>query len=136
MNLNLLDESRYLEWINRGLPKTSHSKKVLIAGAGIAGLVAAGELKRAGHEVQIIEAQQRVGGRILTLRHPFSDGLFAEAGAMRIPTNHSLTLAYINKFGLKTIPFINHNPLAFAYFNGKKFECAKQNKPLNFLDLS
>ncbi|GIV66436.1 MAG: putative L-amino-acid oxidase YobN [Bellilinea sp.] len=120
MDLQLLDETRYLEWIHQGLPKTSHSPKILIAGAGMAGLVAASELKRAGYEVQIIEAQQRVGGRILTLRHPFSDGLFAEAGAMRIPVNHSLTLAYISRFGLKTIPFFNHNPMAFACFNGKK----------------
>ncbi|GAP10832.1 monoamine oxidase [Bellilinea caldifistulae] len=132
MNLKLLDESRYLEWINRGLPKTSQPQKVLIAGAGIAGLVAASELMRAGYEVQIIEAQQRVGGRILTLRHPFSDGLFAEAGAMRIPTNHSLTLAYINKFRLKTIPFINHNPLAFAYFNGKKIRMHEAEQTIEF----
>ncbi|MCX7976569.1 MAG: FAD-dependent oxidoreductase, partial [Bellilinea sp.] len=116
----IFDEKQFLEWINTGLPTHKPPKKIIIAGAGMAGLVAGIELKRAGHQVLIIEAQQRVGGRILTLRHPFSDGLYAEAGAMRIPTNHYLTLAYINKFGLNTIPFINHNPSAYLFLNGKK----------------
>lgn len=132
MNPQLFDETQYLTWINQGLPKTSRSHNVLIAGAGVAGLVAASELKRAGHQVQIVEAQQRVGGRILTLRHPFSDGLFAEAGAMRIPTNHLLTLAYINKFGLKTIPFINHNPSAYIFLNGKKIRMGETEKTTEF----
>ncbi|MFZ6020749.1 MAG: flavin monoamine oxidase family protein [Chloroflexota bacterium] len=132
MNLQLFDETQYLEWIHQGLPKTSQSRKILIAGAGVAGLVAGSELKRAGYEVQIIEAQQRVGGRILTLRHPFSDGLFAEAGAMRIPTNHLLTLAYINKFGLKTIPFINHNPSAYIFINGKKIRMGEAEQTTEF----
>ncbi len=116
----IFDEKKFLTWINKGFPAHKQPKKIIIAGAGMAGLVAGLELKRAGFEVLIIEAQQRAGGRILTLRHPFSEGLFAEAGAMRIPTNHYLTLAYIDKFGLSTIPFINHNPSAYLYLNGKK----------------
>ena len=43
-------------------------------GAGVAGLVAAHELKRAGHEPLILEGQHRVGGRVHTLRHPFTEG--------------------------------------------------------------
>lgn len=116
----IFDEKKFLTWINKGLPAHKQPKKIIIAGAGVAGLVAGFELKRAGFEVLIIEAQQRAGGRILTLRHPFSEGLFAEAGAMRIPINHYLTLAYIDKFGLSIIPFINHNPSAYLYLNGKK----------------
>src|ERR1041384_7984598 len=44
------------------------NKRVLIIGGGMAGLVAAYELMRQGHEPIVLEAQQRVGGRVLTLR--------------------------------------------------------------------
>lgn len=96
---------RYLDIVRNGLGHTPQPKRVVIVGAGMAGLVAASELQRAGHEVTILEAQQRVGGRVLTLRSPFTEGLYAEAGAMRIPRTHTLTLAYIERYGLKTMPF-------------------------------
>jgi monoamine oxidase len=66
-------------------------KRIVIIGAGLAGLVAGHELKRLGHEPTILEAQNRVGGRVYTLRN-FAPGLYAEAGAMRIPRTHDLTL--------------------------------------------
>ena len=93
----------------------------------MAGLVAASELKRAGHKVILLEAQQRVGGRVHTLREAFSDGLYAEVGAMRIPRSHKLTLAYIKKFGLKTGDFTMGNPQAFYYIGGRKLRAAEAN---------
>jgi len=84
----------------------------------MAGLTAGYELRRAGHEVTILEATQRVGGRVLTIREPFSDGLYGEAGAMRLPMSHMLTHAYIQKFGLQTMPFTKANDKAFFYING------------------
>lgn len=93
-------------------------KKVIVVGAGMAGLTAAFELQRAGHEIVILEAQQRVGGRVYTLREPFTHGLYAEAGAMRIPKAHDLTLAYVEKFGLHTEPFTMGNPNAYYYLHG------------------
>ena len=66
-------------------------KQVVVLGAGMAGLVAAYELKRQGHDVVVLEAQNRVGGRVLTCRE-FAPGLYAEFGAMRIPRSHDLTL--------------------------------------------
>ena len=81
------------------------SKEVIIIGAGMSGLVAGYELTRAGHDVIILEARDRVGGRVLTLREPFSDGHFAEAGAARIPPDHDLTLGYADHFGLTLVPF-------------------------------
>jgi len=71
------------------------TKRVVVMGAGLAGLVAAYELKRQGHQVIVLEAQDRVGGRIYTLRG-FAPGLYAEAGGMRIPRAHHLTLAIAN----------------------------------------
>jgi monoamine oxidase len=85
--------------------KTGPAKKILVLGAGLAGLVAAYELSNAGHDVTILEAQLRPGGRVYTLREPFSDGLHAEAGAGRIPPQHSITLQYVRHFGLQLDPF-------------------------------
>ena len=114
-------EQRYLTVIRDGLdPAADASLHVVVVGAGMAGLVAAHELKRAGHRVTVLEAQQRVGGRVLTLREPFSDGLHAEAGAMRIPRAHVLTHAYVEQFGIQTIPFVMNNPAAFVRFLGQK----------------
>jgi monoamine oxidase len=102
------------------IPTDFSSKKIIIIGAGIAGLVSAYELKRAGHQVTVLEAQQRVGGRILTLREPFSHGLYGEAGAMRLPAAHKLTQSYIQKFGLETYEFTKGHPRSFVYLNGQK----------------
>ena len=81
------------------------SKQIIIVGAGMSGLVAAYELKKAGHDVTILEARDRVGGRVFTLRTPFSDEHYADAGAARIPPDHDMTLGYADHFGLKLDPF-------------------------------
>jgi monoamine oxidase len=113
--------SRWLETAQKGLPKNNNPRKrVLILGAGIAGLVAAYELLQAGHTPIILEAQNRLGGRIFTMREPFAEGLHAEAGAMRIPRSHDLTQFYIKKFGLGLLPFTMGNPNAYVYISGKK----------------
>ena len=70
-----LTTPEYLQLIRSGLPKTSTPKTVLVLGAGMAGLTAAYELLRAGHTPIVLEGRNRVGGRVCTLREPFSDGL-------------------------------------------------------------
>lgn len=95
------------------------AKRVVIIGAGIAGLVAAYELDRAGHEPIVLEANQRVGGRVYTLRG-FAPGLYGEAGAMRIPRVHDLTLGYCERFGLELRPFVMGNPKALVYVGGER----------------
>ncbi|MGH2691835.1 MAG: flavin monoamine oxidase family protein [Actinomycetota bacterium] len=98
-------------------------KKVIVIGGGIAGLVAAFELKAAGHDVTVLEAQNRVGGRVWTCRS-FAPGLYAEFGAMRIPRVHELTLAYCQKFGLALRPFVMGNPKTLVYVGGKRMTMA------------
>lgn len=103
--------------IDDGLPRTQRPRRVLIVGAGIAGLTAGLLLRQAGHRVTIIEANgNRIGGRIKTFRHdpehgllpPFADPLqYAEAGAMRLPDFHPLTLALIDSLGLRRRLFFN-----------------------------
>ncbi len=82
-------------------PHSQSKKRITILGAGIAGLVAAYELERLGHEVDIMEGSPRIGGRVWT--HRFSDkpgAPYAELGAMRIPSEHQLVLHYVNELGL------------------------------------
>ena len=56
-------------------------RRVVVVGAGLSGLVAATDLLKKGFDVTVLEAQARPGGRILTVREPFRDGLYVEAGA-------------------------------------------------------
>lgn len=94
------------------------AKRVIVIGAGVAGLVAAFELRRQGHHVVLLEAQGRVGGRVYTFRSPFAPGLYGEAGAMRIPKVHALTLAYCRLFGLGLRPFVMGNPRCLLHLSG------------------
>jgi len=139
----LLDESQdpviqqYLKFIEKGIPKTKKPKKdVLIIGAGIAGMVAGAMLKKAGHNVTIVEANTRVGGRIKTFRNTehktyFEDGsLYCEAGAMRIPTIHLMVLKYIELLKLEIEPFYYvsvDKKQAIAYKDKKRKELPDQN---------
>jgi monoamine oxidase len=84
---------------------SAKSKKVLIVGAGLSGLVAAYELVKSGHDVIVLEAQNRIGGRVLTLREPFGENLYADAGATRIPAEHETTLKYVKEFNLPLVQF-------------------------------
>jgi len=80
--------------------KTDRPKKVIVIGAGLAGLTTAYELTKAGHEATILEARNRAGGRVFTVREPFVDGLYAECGAEWVESNHEYLLRYIDEFGL------------------------------------
>ncbi|MFD0008848.1 flavin monoamine oxidase family protein [Streptomyces sp. NPDC127178] len=100
-------------------PNRGRRKRVVVIGAGIAGLVAGMELARQRHEPVILEAQTRVGGRVHTLRN-FAPGLYAEAGAMRIPQAHELTLAYCRSFGLELRPFHMECTTAPVYIAGRR----------------
>ncbi|HET9477951.1 MAG TPA: FAD-dependent oxidoreductase, partial [Pyrinomonadaceae bacterium] len=103
------------------LPK-GPAKKVLVLGAGLAGLVAAYELTQLGHDVTVLEARTRPGGRVHTLREPFSDGLYAEAGAARIPNDHDLTLKYVRTFDLPLEPFYPSRLNAIRFNGGHRQE--------------
>jgi len=99
-------------------------KQVVVIGAGMAGLAAALELADLGHDPIVLEARRRVGGRILTLRD-FAPGLYAEAGAMRIPRVHSLTLDYCHRFGLALRPFLIECQQAPLYLAGRRATLAE-----------
>ena len=91
-------------------------KNVLVAGAGLAGLSAAYELLQAGHQVRMIEAQNRPGGRVLTLREPFSEGLYAEAGAESFGDTHTYVKRYVEQFDLPVMPALSFGKLRTLYY--------------------
>ena len=81
--------------------------RVVVIGAGLAGLTAAYELGKLGYRVQVLEARARPGGRVHTVRRgtvseedgppqtaAFDDGLYFNCGAMRIPYHHATSLHY------------------------------------------
>src|SRR5689334_14805071 len=94
--------------VRNALPKldgvTGATRHVAIIGAGLSGLCAAYLLRQAGQQVTVLEARNRPGGRVLTLRDGFADGLYADAGAARIADIHIRTLAWIEHFGLVLEP--------------------------------
>ena len=104
----------------RKVDGTSRGKRVIVVGAGLAGLVAADELTRAGHDVMIFEARGRAGGRVYTIREPFADGLHAEAGAMFIPDSHRLTLEYVRRFHLPIEPSTPFLAVRLFYVRGRR----------------
>jgi monoamine oxidase len=76
-------------------------KDVLVLGAGMAGLTAALALLRVGHRVTILEYQDRIGGRLLSL--PLGDAMFTEAGGGHFRSNMPYVLSYIRHFGLPVL---------------------------------
>lgn len=99
--------------IDDGLPRSGTVKKIIVVGAGPAGLSAANLLAEAGQQVIVLEANgNRTGGRVKTLRGVFTDpALYGEAGAMRLSSAQPLVLALADKFGLRRRPFFGSDVL-------------------------
>src|SRR6187401_1358367 len=87
-----------------GAGGTAGGVNVIVAGAGLAGLAAAYELVRMGHRVTVLEARDRPGGRVLTLRDGFDGGLHVEAGAIFVRESHDLTVGYARELGVGLVP--------------------------------
>jgi monoamine oxidase len=116
-------------------PSSGNGRSVVILGAGIAGLVSAYELKRAGYKVTVLEARDRIGGRVWTIRGgdrivqagrpdqraTFDPGLYFNSGAARIPSTHRVILGYARRFGVQMETFVNVNRNAGWDFGGKVY---------------
>ena len=75
--------------------------KLLVIGAGLSGLVTASEVQAAGHEVVVVEARDRVGGRVFTVREGLRDGQYADVGAEIIYHGQTNIAALCEKQGLE-----------------------------------
>src|SRR5262245_14964849 len=73
---------------------------ILVVGAGLAGLAAARELVAMGAAVSVIEARDRVGGRVWTVREGFEDGQHAEAGGDLIDHGQTEIVRLAGELGL------------------------------------
>jgi monoamine oxidase len=88
-----------------GTSDRGSGKRVVVLGAGLAGLGAAHNLAKHGYDVTVLEAQSRPGGRVLTVRDPFRRGGHAELGAVRIFETHEHTLRHVAELGLELTPY-------------------------------
>ena len=105
-------------------PQSGNGTRVVILGAGIAGLVSALELGKAGFHVTVLEARARPGGRVFTVRRGSvveeidsrqevnwddDPDLFLDAGAARLPQHHQGILGYARDFGVRLEVLSNEN---------------------------
>ncbi len=91
------------------------AKRVIIAGAGLAGLTCAWELSRRGHEVVVLEAADRAGGHVRTIRQGFPDGLYADCGAEHFTKpGYDLCYRYADEFGLTMLPYPHRDNRLFV----------------------
>lgn len=108
-SLHSTDYLRAAEPKNAKLPKikiSSNPKKVVIGGAGLAGLCCAYELMKMGHEITVLEASGRHGGHVFTVHDELSDGLYGDGGQEHITRpGYELYWNYIKEFGLTSIPY-------------------------------
>lgn len=100
--------------------RTGPAKRVIVIGAGAAGMAAAYQLRQAGHSVEILEARDRPGGRVLSMH--FDDGLHAEAGALFIPADHKYLMKYVELTGLmdELVPIRPEQLGGFLYIKGQR----------------
>ncbi len=97
-------------------------KRVLIAGAGIAGLVCAYELTRRGHEAVVLEASNRTGGHVKTVREGLTEGLYADAGGEHFTKpGYDLCWGYFKEFDLPVL-FYPHREKMLRVVNGRMVE--------------
>jgi len=110
-------------------PPPSGKGKVVILGAGISGLTAAWELTKAGYDCTVLEASNRAGGRVFTVRSgdvvdeignrqvcewDKEPHMYFNAGAARIPSTHRNLLRYCKELGVELEMFINESKTAYV----------------------
>src|SRR5688572_14127552 len=102
--------------------------RVVVLGAELAGMTVAYELGKVGYDCRLLEARARPGGRCFTVRRgtvseedglaqssAFDDGLYLNAGPMRIPYHHQLTLGYCRELQVPTEVFVPDCESAYLY---------------------
>ena len=103
--------------------------KILVLGAGLAGMTAALELRSAGYEVEVLEFREKAGGRCWTLRSgdtytelggaiqnvDFAEGNYINPGPWRLPHNHYAVMDYCRRLNVPLEPFVQTNYNAYVH---------------------
>jgi monoamine oxidase len=98
--------------------------RIVIVGAGLAGLSAAYALRNAGQVAEVHEASDRIGGRCWTLRDAFADGQIAEHGGELIDQGHSHIRQLAQELGLKLDNLLQaeqNGTALFAHIDGSRY---------------
>ena len=111
-----------------GLQGRVSGTRVLILGGGLAGLTVAYELGKVGYDCRVLEGRARPGGRCFTVRRgtvseeegstqtaAFDEGLYLNAGPMRIPHHHQTTLGYCRELQVPVEVFVADSESAYLY---------------------
>ncbi len=113
------------------LSSSGKGKKIIVLGAGLAGMVAALELGKKGYNVELLEARDFAGGRTSCSRKgtkithadgtthtcDFEHGQYLNHGAWRIPGQHHSTLHYCRTLGVELEVMLNHSSQSYVYAN-------------------
>jgi monoamine oxidase len=108
--------------------------RIVIVGAGLAGLTCAYRLKQAGVNAQLYEVSGRIGGRCWTRRDDFLEGQIAEHGGELIDQGHTQTRQLAQELGLKLDNLLRAEPNGtepFYYFDGAPYTYAQAVEDLN-----
>ncbi len=103
---------------NRSTSTEAFDAEVIILGAGLSGLNAARALSQAGRDVLVLEANDRIGGRVFTLNH--SDG-FTEGGAETIGAHDTRILDTAADLNIEVKPTPDVSPQTGYWINGESF---------------
>ena len=111
------------------MPRVGRGRRVVVIGAGFAGLACAYELQSAGYKVTVLDSRNRVGGRVLS----FSDvvtGRNVEGGGELIGSNHPTWVAYAKRFGFTFLDVTESEELNFPVILGGKRLTGKESEAL------
>ncbi|MCC3572490.1 MAG: FAD-dependent oxidoreductase [Microcoleus sp. PH2017_40_RAT_O_B] len=101
---------------------------ILVVGAGIAGLTAGYRLRQGGVRADIIEASNRVGGRIRTAPRVAGTAISAELGGEFIDSGHTTLISLATELGLRAIDLVNVQRGLVKdtfFFQGRRFSVAQ-----------
>ncbi|MEW2078812.1 flavin monoamine oxidase family protein [Streptomyces sp. NPDC013433] len=112
---------------------STRSADVVVVGAGLAGLTAADQLSRAGHDVVVVEGRDRVGGRIHTVEVA---GVPVDAGATWVAPHHAAVRDLARRFDCEFVPQFHQGKGVMSFGGKRKIESATAMAPWGMLDIT